>query len=89
MADYSKHHQQAGRVGGLTRAARGTNEAGRKAAAQSARMRRFDAQIPADITDEAERARRRNLLLRAEMANLARLSAAKRAKPAAAKKRAA
>ncbi len=75
MPDYSDHHSKIGRRGGLTRAALGTNEEGRKAAAQAARMARYDAMIPADITDDTERARRRDLLLRADMAELGRRSA--------------
>lgn len=75
MPDYSNHHRQIGAIGGLIRAARQTNEDGRKAAAQAARMARFDKLIPADVTDPDERARRRNLLLKAEMRELARRSA--------------
>lgn len=75
MPDYTNHHRQIGRSGGLTRAARQTNEDGRKAAAQAARMARYDAQIPADVTDPVERARRRDMLLRADMAELGRRSA--------------
>ncbi|TDC25946.1 hypothetical protein E1211_30540 [Micromonospora sp. 15K316] len=78
MAEATTHHQQIGRIGGLRRAALRTNEEGRKAAAQAARMARYDAQVPADITDETERARIRALLLRADMAELARRSAVKR-----------
>lgn len=82
MADYSKHHAQAGKIGGLTRAALGTNEEGRKAAVERGRMARFDAMVPDSVTDPAERARRAYLLLRAEMSRLAKRSAEKRAKPA-------
>lgn len=80
MREVSRHHQQIGRIGGLRRAARRTNEDARKAAAQAARMARYDAQIDPAITDEAERARLRDLLLRADMADLARRSADKRRK---------
>ena len=80
MADYSKHHRQIGAVGGMRRAARLTNEDGRKAAAQAARMARYDAMIPPEITDDKERARRRDLLLRADMQELARRSAIARSK---------
>ncbi|MFC0504280.1 hypothetical protein [Micromonospora costi] len=82
MSEVSRHHQQIGKVGGLRRAARRTNEAGRKAAAQAARMARYDAQIPSEITDEVERARLRDALLRADMAELARRSAVKRSRAA-------
>ncbi|MFY1595416.1 hypothetical protein [Micromonospora sp. WMMD737] len=75
MPERLTHHQHIGRTGGLVRAARQTNEAGRKAAAQAARMARYDAQIPDDITDPVERARRCDLLLRAEMAERGRQSA--------------
>jgi len=77
-SQYSKHHVMAGRIGGLTRAARQTNEADRKEAAARARMRRYDALVPAEITDPDERARRRDLLLRADMTRLAKRSAEKR-----------
>lgn len=90
MADYSDHHARAGKLGGLVRAARGTNEEGRKAAAASARMRKYDAQIPDSVTDPVERARRAHLLLRADMTRLAYKSAAKRTKaPKPEKRRAA
>ncbi|GAA2064006.1 hypothetical protein [Polymorphospora rubra] len=81
MADYSKHHKMAGKIGGLTRAARQTNEEGRKAAAKTGFMRRFYAQVPAEVTDPAERARLANLALRAHMARLAKRSAELRTKP--------
>lgn len=74
MADYSRHHQLIGRVGGLTRAALRTNEDARKKAARAARLRRYDARVPADITDPIERAKAIDLLMRADMANLGRKS---------------
>lgn len=81
MADYSNHHSLAGRIGGLTRSALKTNEEHRKARAKAGFMRRFLDQIPADITDEVERARCAQLLLRAHMAGIAKKSADKRRKP--------
>jgi hypothetical protein len=81
MPDYSNHHQLAGRIGGLTRAARGTNEQHRKDRAKAGFMARFYAQIPAEITDEAERTRRAVLLMRAHMAGIAKKSADIRRKP--------
>lgn len=89
MPDYSRHHQQVGRIGGLTRAALGTNEEGRKAAAQAARMKRYLDKVPADVTDPDERARRAHLLLRADMSNLGRRSgiARRKATPSPARKR--
>lgn len=80
MPDYTSHHRQIGSVGGLRRAAMQTNEDARKAAAQAARMARYDAQIPADVTDPVERARRRDLLLRADMKELGRRSGLARRK---------
>jgi hypothetical protein len=81
MPDYSKHHEQAGRIGGLTRAANATNEEGRKQAAKAGFMRRFYAAVPAHITDPAERERLAHLGLRAHMARLAMKSAQRRSKP--------
>ncbi|MFI6228552.1 hypothetical protein ACIBCR_14725 [Micromonospora echinospora] len=89
MADYSKHHAQAGKIGGLTRAARRTNEEGRKAAAAEGRMRRFYAMVPDHITDEVERARLANLAQRAHMSRLAKKSAELRTKQPAKQRRAA
>lgn len=80
MPDYTNHHQQIGSIGGLRRAAMQTNEDTRKAAAQAARMARYDAQVPADVTDPVERARRRDLLLRADMKELGRRSGISRRK---------
>ncbi|MFI1194015.1 hypothetical protein ACH4T9_12270 [Micromonospora sp. NPDC020750] len=75
MADYTKHHTQAGKIGGLVRGALKTNEAVRKAAAAEGRMRRFFEQVPAHITDPVERAQAANLLQRAHMSRLAKKSA--------------
>lgn len=82
-----KDRAAAGRIGGLRRAAR---EIDPKAAGQRGQRgldAHFDAQVPAEITDPAERARRIILLRRAHMADLARKSALSRRaarKPAAA-----
>ena len=89
MADYSQHHSRAGRAGGLTRAALQTNEAGRIAAAASARMARYDAQVPDHITDPVKRAQAAHLLMRAHMTKLAKKSAEKRARPQPQRRRAA
>lgn len=89
MADYSKHHARAGKVGGLTRAARRTNEEGRKAAAARGRMARFFAEVPDHVTDEVERARLAHLAMRAHMSRLAKKSAEMRAKPTSKQRRAA
>jgi hypothetical protein len=86
MADYSKHHKQVGAIGGLTRAARQTNEDGRKAAAKAGFMARFMAEVPDEVTDETERARLANLALRAHMRRLSVKSAQKRGKPKPRKK---
>lgn len=84
MAEQSKHHQQAGRIGGLTRAARGTNEQHRKDRAAEGRMKRYLDQIPAEVTDEGERMRRALLLQKAHMSRIAMKSAATRRKRPAA-----
>ena len=81
MADFSNHHSLAGRIGGLRRAALGTNEDHRKERAKAGFMQRFLDQVPADITDDVERARRAQLLLRAHMAGITKKSADKRRKP--------
>lgn len=82
MPDYSKHHQQAGAIGGLVRAARKTNEDYRKARAAEGRMRRFLAQVPDEITDPVERMKSAQLLQRAHMKRIAKKSAESRRKPA-------
>lgn len=87
MADYSNHHKLAGRQGGLMRAALGTNDEHRKSRAKQGFMARFYAMVPADITDEAERARSANLFMRAHMASLAKASADRRRKPAASRRK--
>lgn len=87
MANYANHHKQAGKIGGLTRALRQTNEEGRKAAAAKGRMARFYAQVPDHITDPVERARLAELAQRIHMSDLARRSAQKRAKPTRTTKR--
>jgi hypothetical protein len=86
MPDYSQHHRQIGRIGGLISAATRTpeQEANRKAAAAAGRMRRFLDQVPDQITDPIERQRRALLLQKAHMQAIAIKSAAKRSKPKAA-----
>ena len=84
MPDFSTHHRSAGRIGGLTRAALGTNEEFRKQRAAEGRMRRFLDQVPADVTDPVERTKRALLLQRAEMTRIAQKSAERRRKPRAA-----
>jgi hypothetical protein len=78
MSDYSSHHSLAGKIGGLTRAALGTNEEYRKARAAEGRMKRFLDQVPADVTDPTERMRRAELLQRAHMTRIAKKSAESR-----------
>lgn len=77
--------QRIGRIGGLASTARRTpeQEANRKQAAAAGRMRRFLEQVPAEITDPAERQRRARLLQTAHMQAIALKSAAKRTKKAA------
>jgi hypothetical protein len=90
VADYTDHHARAGKLGGMTRALRKTNEEGRKEAARRGRMARFEAQVPDSVTDPVERARLVDLAMRLHMTRMAQASAQKRAKPArVAKKRAA
>lgn len=75
--------QKGGRIGGLTRAARGTNEQYRKDRAAEGRMRRFLEMVPAEVTDEAERWQRALLFQRAHMSSIAKKSADRRTKRAA------
>lgn len=82
MPDYSKHHQQAGRIGGMVRAALKTNEDYRKERAAEGRMRRFLEQVPAEITDPVERMKSAEMLQRAHMTRIAKKSADSRRKPA-------
>jgi hypothetical protein len=84
MPDYSKHHQQIGRIGGLVSAATRTveQEANRKQAAAAGRMRRFLEMVPAEITDPIERQRRALLLQKAHMQAIANKSADRRRKAA-------
>lgn len=87
MADYTKHHAQIGKVGGLVRGALKTNEEARKAAAAEGRMRRFFEQVPDHITDPVERAKAANLLQRAHMSSLAKKSAEQRTRAIPARQR--
>lgn len=84
VAEHSKHHRQAGAIGGLTRAALKTNEDYRLARAAEGRMRRFLEMVPAEITDPVERMKSAQLLQRAHMTRIAKKSAAVRRKPTAA-----
>jgi hypothetical protein len=85
MPDHT-HYQQIGRMGGLISAAVRTpeQEAHRKERAAAGRMKRFLDQIPAAITDPAERWRRAGLLQKAHMQAIAMRSADRRRKTRAA-----
>ncbi|WP_433369077.1 hypothetical protein ACQPZX_42780 [Actinoplanes sp. CA-142083] len=74
------HHQKIGRIGGLVSAATRTpeQEAHRKERAAAGRMKRYLDQIPADVTDPAERMRRASLLQTAHMQKIALVSARRR-----------
>ncbi|MDM4721119.1 hypothetical protein QTQ03_16500 [Micromonospora sp. WMMA1363] len=78
-----KDRAAAGRIGGLRRAARDLDPTATARSGQRGLTARFDAQVPAEITDPAERARRIGLLRRAHMADLAHKSAKARARRAA------
>jgi hypothetical protein len=77
-------HQRIGRIGGLTSYATRTpeQETNRKQAAAAGRIRRFLEQVPAEITDPAERLRRAIALQTAHMQAIALKSAARRRKAA-------
>ena len=82
MPDYSKHHEQAGRIGGLVRASRKTNEQHRIERSKAGFMARFLAEVPEHITDPVERQQMANLGMRAHMSRIAMKSAEARRKPA-------
>jgi hypothetical protein len=67
-----------GRIGGLTRAALAPDRQAITQPARDARMRRYLDQVPACITDPAERRRRAGLLQRADMVRMSALAAAAR-----------
>jgi len=73
-----------GRIGGLTSYAVRTpeQEAHRKTRAAEGRIRRFLDQVPAEVTDEAERLRRALALQTAHMQRIAQKSAQRRRKAA-------
>lgn len=79
-----KDRVAAGRIGGLRRAARDLDPKATGQRGQRGLAAPWDAQVPAEITDPAERARRIDLLRRAHMADLARKSAKARTRQAAA-----
>ncbi|GLW32240.1 hypothetical protein [Actinoplanes regularis] len=82
MPEPSKHHQQIGRIGGLTSYAVRTpeQEANRKKRAAEGRMRRFLEAVPPHVTDPIERAQKAAALQTAWMQDIARKSGAKRSK---------
>lgn len=81
MPDYSKHHSQAGKIGGLVRASRKTNEQHRIDRSKAGFMARFLAEVPEHITDPVERQQMAQLGMRAHMSRLAKKSAEGRRKP--------
>lgn len=81
MPDYSSHHVDAGRIGGLVRAARATDPGALGRSGQRGLMARFEREVPAEVTDPVQRANQAQLALRAHMARLAMKSRQKRAKP--------
>lgn len=78
MSQLSKDRAAAGRIGGLTRAARETDPKAAARRGQRGLYARFEQQVPAEVTDPAERNRMATLALRAHMARLALASAKKR-----------
>lgn len=77
----SDSHRQRGAIGGLTRAA----TAARQEITQAARdkqWQKFLDQVPAEVTDPAERQRRAELLRKAHMRRLALKASAARTKAA-------
>jgi hypothetical protein len=78
------HHQRIGSIGGLTSYAMRTpaQEANRKRRAAAGRIRRYLDQVPAEVTDEAERMSKALALQAAHMRAIALKSAARRRKAA-------
>ena len=60
-----------GRIGGLSRAAKAVNPSEMTAAGRAAQMQKFLDQVPAEITDPADRMRRAQMLRAAHMSRLA------------------
>jgi hypothetical protein len=81
MPKPSKHHQQAGHIGGLVSRGQRTNEDHRKERAAEGRMRRYLDQVPDHVTDPVERSKCAELLQRAHMSRIAKTSADRRRKP--------
>jgi hypothetical protein len=81
--DLSQVRATAGRIGGLTRWAKELDPTAATAPARAAFLRRFDAQVPAEITDPDERTRRAEKLMRAHMIRLSDRAARARREKAA------
>lgn len=69
-----------GRIGGLTRAATAASPSEITATARAAGWQKFLDQVPAEITDPAERQRRAELLRKAHMSRLSLKAAAARSR---------
>jgi hypothetical protein len=82
----SESHRQRGAIGGLTRAATAATRAEITQAARDKQWQKFLDQVPAEITDPAERQRRAELLRRAHMKRLALKASAARSKAARARR---
>jgi hypothetical protein len=79
-------HRQRGAIGGLTRAATAATRQEITQAARDAQWQRFLDQVPAGITDPAERQRRAELLRKAHMKRLALKASAARTRAARARR---
>jgi hypothetical protein len=81
--------QARGRIGGLTRAALAPSRQGITEAARQARWQKYVDQVPAVITDPAERQRRAELLRQADMTRISLKASEARSRAARARREAA
>jgi hypothetical protein len=82
-------YQMAGHIGGLIKSALCVDGKAATKPARDARFQKFIDQVPAEITDPAERIRRAEMLRRADMARLSMRAATARRRAAAERRRAA
>ena len=85
VARSKSSYQQAGRIGGLIKNALCADPKAATKAARDARFKQFLNQVPAEITDPADRVRRAEMLRAASMAQLSMRAAAARRRAAQAR----
>lgn len=87
MSRASESYRVAGRIGGLRTAALTVDLKAHTKPARDARWQKYLDQVPAEITDEAERTARAERLRRADMIALSRKASAARSKAARTRQR--